>query len=54
MVFTKQVLTSLATIGSAIAASSYPSLKVRNAGVPVGQLKNVSGSKHLEKSNAAQ
>jgi hypothetical protein len=44
MISTRQILASLATIGSAIAASSYPSLKVRNEGVPVGQLKNISGS----------
>ncbi|KAF1845916.1 alpha/beta-hydrolase [Cucurbitaria berberidis CBS 394.84] len=39
----RNVLVGLASIGSALAAGSYPSLKVRNAGVPVGQLKNVSG-----------
>lgn len=30
-------------LGTAIAASSYPSLKVRNAGVPVGRVANISG-----------
>jgi len=43
MVSTRTILSSLATIGAAIAASSYPSLKVRNAGVPVGRMHNISG-----------
>lgn len=36
-------LIALATASTAFAAGSYPSLQVRNAGVPVGQFKNVSG-----------
>jgi dienelactone hydrolase len=43
MVSACQILASLVTIGTALAASSYPSLKVRNAGVPVGRMLNVSG-----------
>jgi hypothetical protein len=44
MVLPRNVLTGLAMLGSAIAATSYPPYQVRNAGVPVGQLKNISGS----------
>jgi hypothetical protein len=44
MVATTQLLASLATVSSAIAAIPYPSLQVRNEGVPVGQFKNISGS----------
>jgi hypothetical protein len=44
MVSPRYILASFATLGGAIAASSYPPYQVRNAGVPVGQLKNVSGS----------
>jgi dienelactone hydrolase len=43
MVSACQILASLVTIGTALAASSYPLLKVRNAGVPVGRMLNVSG-----------
>jgi len=43
MVSAIQVLASLATISSALAAIPYPPLQVRNGGVPVGQLKNISG-----------
>jgi hypothetical protein len=44
MVATTQLLASLATVSSVIAAIPYPSLQVRNEGVPVGQFKNISGS----------
>ncbi|CAO2649076.1 Nn.00g100250.m01.CDS01 [Neocucurbitaria sp. VM-36] len=43
MLMLQNFLLAFATLGSALAAGSYPSLKVRNAGVPVGQFKNVSG-----------
>ncbi|KAH7069509.1 dienelactone hydrolase [Paraphoma chrysanthemicola] len=43
MVAPKQLLASLATIGSALGAYSFPPHQVRNAGEPVGQLKNISG-----------
>lgn len=43
MISTRQVLASLWTVSTAFAASSYPSLKVRNAGVPAGKMLNVSG-----------
>lgn len=43
MVSTRHLLTSLWTIGAAIAASSCPSFKVRNTGVPAGRMHNVSG-----------
>lgn len=46
MVSTRHLLVGLAAISSALAAIPYPPHKVRNAGVPVGQLKNVSGSKY--------
>jgi hypothetical protein len=40
-----QILTTLALATGALAASSCSSLKVRNTGEPVGELKNISGSK---------
>jgi len=47
MVLPRNVLAGLATLGSAIAATSYLPYQVRNAGVPVGQLKNISGSEFI-------
>lgn len=45
MVVTRHVLVGLAGLATAFASwDNYPSLKVRNSGVPVGQFKNVSGS----------
>jgi len=43
MVSTRQVIASLAVLASAVSASSYAPYKVRNNGVPAGQLKNISG-----------
>ncbi|KAF2630832.1 hypothetical protein BU25DRAFT_334399 [Macroventuria anomochaeta] len=43
MINLRQCLVAMATAGTALAASSYVTLEVRNAGVPAGQLKNVSG-----------
>jgi len=43
MVSTRQLLTSLWTINTAFAASSCPSLQVRNTGVPAGKMLNISG-----------
>ena len=39
----RQCLVALASASTALAASSYATLEVRNAGVPAGQSKNVSG-----------
>jgi hypothetical protein len=44
MVATNQLLVSLATVSTAMAAVPYPPLQVRNDGVPVGAFKNISGS----------
>jgi hypothetical protein len=44
MVATNQLLASLATVFTAMAAVPYPPLQVRNDGVPVGEFKNISGS----------
>ncbi|KAI8935702.1 hypothetical protein NX059_007223 [Plenodomus lindquistii] len=44
MVYFSTLTLGLATLSTALAASpSYPNLLVRNAGEPVGQIKNVSG-----------
>lgn len=43
MVSTRQLVAGLWTIGTALAAGSYPSLKVRNAGVPAGQMVKANG-----------
>jgi hypothetical protein len=44
MVSTRQIIASLAILANAVSASSYAPYKVRNNGVPAGQLKNISGS----------
>ncbi|KAF9692660.1 hypothetical protein EKO04_009355 [Ascochyta lentis] len=43
MINLRQCLVAMASAGTALAASSYATLEVRNAGVPAGQLKNVGG-----------
>lgn len=44
MVKLMQAVIAMASASSALAASSYSTLEVRNYGVPAGQLKNVNGS----------
>jgi uncharacterized protein YfiM (DUF2279 family) len=46
MVNMHQCFVAMASMGTVMAASSYATLEVRNAGVPAGQLKNISGSKY--------
>lgn len=47
MINLRRCLLAIASAGTALAASSYATLEVRNAGVPAGQLKNISGSKYV-------
>lgn len=44
MISLRQCIVALASAGTALAASSYATLEVRNAGVPAGQMKSIRGS----------